>query len=842
MMLNIGDIVDNRYEIKSRIGQGGMSCVFRAEDKILGREVALKVLKEEFSGDEEFVEHFKNEARAAARLTHPNIVAVYDIVDSGKYHYIAMELVEGITLKNYIAKKGVLTNKETIGIAIQAGEGIAEAHRNGIIHRDIKPQNIIISKDGKIKVADFGIAKAVSGDTLTNQSVIGSAHYIAPEQAKNGETDLRSDLYSLGITMYEMITGRVPYDGDNTVNIVLAHIQNAMIPPQVYNHDIYPALNDIILKATKKEPDERYQSAEELIDDLKQAVNNPDGHFVKLYGMSEPKEGTAAAEKASTESGLSGAEKKTSEASAAREGAETSDDKKVSEAIASAYDSEKGAGGKAEDNRPDEKAGTDGIISTRENSADTKKGEDALGDADSSQAAVKAAEAKKRLLTYGVVAAIVLVVVVAALIMIKKLGDKTAELYESEALLGNPTAEESESESEMDYTISIKGEDLMPDIIGMNVDEARAKLADLQMSMDSSAEDFSDIYPQGLIINQNPSSGEILPQGTTVYVTVSRGSVFGDLQNRTPEEAAEMLTKAGYTVENTILYDFSDVVPENMVCEYMLLDENGQIIEEKKEDENNNTENNTTENHNTDSSTGKISSEADKKAAMERNRRIAEIRKKAASVCLVLSLGKQEDYATMPVITGMTRAEANETLKALGVSIGKMTALNTPDYMRGQIAEQSVKPGDYVKKGSEVEVKLSVGEKSDIADGTEISYDNAEGSQGDGGNGKTSQEGELSDEYYYGSIDTSCVIGSQTGPGSLDNVRVGIRLKQSVDGADEYTQIAQPIPVSPGTRIPVSFKNIRGAFGVESGYVEVYNAETFEMYASFNISFKALDE
>ena len=249
-MLNIGDMLDNRYQILSRIGQGGMSYVYRAADTTLGREVAVKVLKEEFAEDAEFVERFKNEARSAAKLSHPNIVAVYDIVDSGELHYIVMELVEGITLKNYIAKKGVLTNKETIGIALQAAEGIAEAHRNGIIHRDIKPQNIIISKDGKIKVADFGIAKSVSGDTLNSQSVIGSAHYIAPEQAKSKQTDLRSDLYSLGISMYEMITGRVPYDGDNTVNIVLAHIQNAMVPPSVYNHDIYPALNDICLLYT----------------------------------------------------------------------------------------------------------------------------------------------------------------------------------------------------------------------------------------------------------------------------------------------------------------------------------------------------------------------------------------------------------------------------------------------------------------------------------------------------------------------------------------------------------------------------------------------------------------
>ena len=827
-MLNIGDIVDNRYKIKSRIGQGGMSYVFRAEDMTLGREIALKVLKEEFSGDEEFVERFKNEARAAAKLTHPNIVAVYDIVDSGDYHYIAMELVEGITLKNYIAKKGVLTNKETIGIALQAGEGIAEAHRNGIIHRDIKPQNIIISKDGKIKVADFGIAKAVSGDTLTNQSVIGSAHYIAPEQARNGQTDLRSDLYSLGITMYEMITGRVPYDGDNTVSIVLAHIQNAMVPPQVYNHDIYPALNDIIIKATKKEPEERYQSAEELIDDLKQAINNPEGHFVKLYDTVE-----SAASKAAASDNVQ--DKKTSQ--------NASDSVKDTVNAASsggAAISVSAASAKSGDSLRDESINQKDCTAEKGSSEEASAGDTCTASgnisesSENTQAALKAAEAKKRLLAYATVAGAVLIVGVAALVMIKRLGDKSAELAESSAASESMLSAEAESESNMDYTISIKGEDLMPDIIGINVDEARAKLAGQQMSMDSSAEDYSDVYPSGLIINQNPSSGEILPAGTTVYVTVSKGSVFDDIHNRTSEEASEMLSKAGYTVENTVLYDFSEVVPENLVCEYKLLDENGQIIEEKEDKDKE-------EKENKKDTPEKPDSAAEKNAVMERNKKIAEIRKKASSVCLVLSLGKKEDYVTMPVITGMTRAEADEELGELGISIGKVTALNTSDYVKGQIADQSIKAGSYVKKNSEIEVKLSVGENSNIADGTELANEHTDTTE-QKSTASESKSNELNSDYYYGSIDTSCTVGAPMGPGGSDHVRVGIRLRQNVEGADEYTQIAQPIPVAPGTKIPVSYKNIRGAYGVESGYVEVYNADTMEMYASFNISFHAADE
>lgn len=281
-MLDTGSVLDGRYTIESKIGQGGMSTVYRAADGKLGRNVAIKVLKEEFSADEEFVRKFRNEAQSVASLVHPNIVGAYDAVDEGSLHYIVMELVDGVSLKNYIQNRKVLSNDECIGIALQTAEGISAAHKAGIVHRDIKPQNIIISNDGKVKVADFGIAKAVTGETIST-AVLGSAHYISPEQAKNGNSDERSDIYSLGITMYEMITGRLPFDGENTVSVVMAHINNAMVPPKVYNSGIYGSLNDIILKCTRKNPRERYQTADELVSDLKECMEEPEGHFVSLY-------------------------------------------------------------------------------------------------------------------------------------------------------------------------------------------------------------------------------------------------------------------------------------------------------------------------------------------------------------------------------------------------------------------------------------------------------------------------------------------------------------------------------------------------------------------------------
>ena len=273
-MLKPGTYLQNRYEILEKIGSGGMSDVYKAKCHKLNRMVAIKVLKEEFAFDKAFIDKFKMEPQAAARLSHPNIVSVYDVVEEDALHYIVMELIEGITLKNYIDKKGCLENKEAIGIAIQVASGIAAAHSHHIVHRDIKPQNIIISRDGKVKVADFGIAKAVSAQTM-NASAVGSVHYISPEQARGGYCDERSDIYSFGITLYEMAAGKVPFEGDNTVAVALAHLEDPVVPPTEYNPDIWPGLEQIILKCTQKKPDMRYASMEDVIADLRRVLVDP---------------------------------------------------------------------------------------------------------------------------------------------------------------------------------------------------------------------------------------------------------------------------------------------------------------------------------------------------------------------------------------------------------------------------------------------------------------------------------------------------------------------------------------------------------------------------------------
>ena len=280
-MLNVGMFLADRYEILGKVGAGGMSDVYKAKDHILSRIVAIKVLKSEFSEDRTFVTKFRTEAQSAAVLEHPNIVNIYDVGSEDGLYYIVMEYVEGITLKTYIEKKGQLSFKESASIAIQVARGIEAAHGKNIIHRDIKPQNIMISTDGKVKVTDFGIAKAASSNTISSD-VMGSVHYASPEQARNGFIDARSDVYSLGIVMYEMITGRVPFDGDTTVAVAIQHLQEEIVKPSVYAPNIPVSFEGIILKCTQKTPDRRYQSMAELLNDLRHALTNPNENFVVI--------------------------------------------------------------------------------------------------------------------------------------------------------------------------------------------------------------------------------------------------------------------------------------------------------------------------------------------------------------------------------------------------------------------------------------------------------------------------------------------------------------------------------------------------------------------------------
>ncbi|NLI59976.1 MAG: Stk1 family PASTA domain-containing Ser/Thr kinase [Clostridiales bacterium] len=279
----LGKILGGRYELIEKVGAGGMAIVYKARCHLLNRYVAVKVLRPELVEDENFVQRFKRESQAAASLSHHNIVNVYDVGQEDDIYYIVMEYICGKTLKQFVREKGKLESEEAIRIALQIGNALEHAHKNGIIHRDIKPQNILIGDDYTIKVADFGIARAVTSSTITlaGSNVVGSVHYFSPEQARGGYIDAKSDLYSLGIVLYEMVTGTLPFEGDTAVSIAIKHIQENVKPPEEVNPEIYKSLQAIIRKAIEKQPERRYQSAREMNKDLKRALEEPNGDFVK---------------------------------------------------------------------------------------------------------------------------------------------------------------------------------------------------------------------------------------------------------------------------------------------------------------------------------------------------------------------------------------------------------------------------------------------------------------------------------------------------------------------------------------------------------------------------------
>lgn len=278
----VGKTLGARYEILKEIGEGGMATVYKARCKLLNRYVAVKVLKNEYSRDLEFVKRFRAEAQSAASLTHPNIVSVYDVGEENGINYIVMELLEGDTLKDEIEKKGKLPSDVVLKYASQIASALEAAHNSKIVHRDIKPQNIVLTSNNIAKVTDFGIAKMSSKDTITSaSSTMGSVHYFSPEHAKGCYTDEKSDIYSLGVVMYEMATGKLPFNADTPVTVALKQIQEEPVPPKDVEPSVSLALNDIILKAMAKKPSDRYQSASAMLDDIFAAINNPSHIFYK---------------------------------------------------------------------------------------------------------------------------------------------------------------------------------------------------------------------------------------------------------------------------------------------------------------------------------------------------------------------------------------------------------------------------------------------------------------------------------------------------------------------------------------------------------------------------------
>ncbi|MEI3191614.1 MAG: Stk1 family PASTA domain-containing Ser/Thr kinase [Lachnospiraceae bacterium] len=462
-MIKTGTILGDRYEILEKIGTGGMAEVFKGKDHKLNRYVAVKVLKEEFRDNDGFVKKFKEEAQAAAGLAHPNIVNVYDVGDENGIYYIVMELVEGITLKNYIERKGRLTIKEATSIAIQVSAGLEVAHNNHIVHRDIKPQNIIISREGKVKVTDFGIAKATTSQTTTS-SAMGSVHYASPEQARGGYVDHRSDIYSLGIVMYEMVTGRVPFDGETAVTVAVKHLQEQMVPPSKYCPEIPYSLEQIIKKCTEKSPDRRYQDIGDLMADLKQSLVDPDGDFVQMVDLDEQAKtvimtkGTTSKVKESRRVNLS----------------------------------------KDEDEDED----------------DEEEDEDSEDDEDDEELSPTV----ERAMTIAGVVLAVIIVIIMLLLFSKVLGiGKKSNTDTSDSQQTEQSADEEDDSSSASQGNTVN----MPSLLGKTYAEARTVLEELGLKIERGESEKSNQYSAGQIIAQSEESGNSVKVGTTVTVTLA---------------------------------------------------------------------------------------------------------------------------------------------------------------------------------------------------------------------------------------------------------------------------------------------------------------------------------
>lgn len=532
-MIKIGMIIGDRYEILEKIGTGGMSDVYKAKDHKLNRFVAVKVLKQEFSENANFVSKFRIEAQAAAGLMHPNIVNVYDVGEESGIYYIVMELVEGITLKKYIEKKARLSVKEAVSIAIQVSMGIEAAHNNHIIHRDIKPQNIIISKEGKVKVTDFGIAKAATSNTITS-NVMGSVHYTSPEQARGGYSDEKSDIYSLGVTMFEMLTGRVPFNGETTVAIAIKHIQEEMPSPREYVSEIPVSVEQIVFKCCQKSPDRRYQSMGELITDLKRSLMTPDEDFVKVVDPDED-----GSTKMISDSEMERIKKQSHKRDAMDEAMHLRTEKEVKRsAQKSAKQSAKKPVKKTYvvEEEPETDDEDDEYEYVYEYEYEYENDDEDDDDEEDEY------EPKMERITtiLAVIAAILIGCIVLFLV------GRAVGVFD----FGKETETEEEQEEE-------KPKVEMITVVGKNVDEVKVSLLNIGLTPEIEYQESTE-YDQGIVMKASVKPGEMIEEGSNVVLTVSAGSEgieVPDVVGMTEAEGTVELGKKDFVVNKTEGYD-----------------------------------------------------------------------------------------------------------------------------------------------------------------------------------------------------------------------------------------------------------------------------------------------
>lgn len=555
-----------RYEIVELIGRGGMAYVYKARDLKLNRYVAVKVLREEYTENEQFIKKFDRESQAVACLSHPNIVGVYDVGVQDNIYYIIMEYIDGITLKQYLMRKGRLDYTEATRFVMDISNALRCAHENKIIHRDIKPHNILLTRDLVPKVADFGIARAITSSTvtMTNQTM-GSVHYISPEQAKGGFVDERSDLYSLGILYYELLTGKLPFDEENTVTIAIKHIQEEIVPPKLLEPKIPERVNQIVVKLTQKKPDERYQNTDELMEDLEAVLENTS--FAAGDGNHLGNDTHIIRE------GLFHVENTGSHATV----------------------------------HPEEEDDDEYYYETPKETAARKK--------------------KRKIILISVFAAVAILAM--GVMAYAFFSGKTVQV---------------------------------PEIKGKTTAEAKTTLEKLDLVLEIEKEVYNAEVAAGLIITQNPESGQELQSGKTVKVTVSKGVKTGTIPSvigLSETEAVKAIEAANFVVGETNR-EYNSSYNADIVFQM-------------------NPNANTTANE-------------------------------GSKVTLYVSKG--ENLITVPSVIGQTEADAKSTITNAELTVGAITHETSADYSKGMVMKQSPTDGNKVAKGSEVAIVVSSGKKS----------------------------------------------------------------------------------------------------------------------------------
>ena len=682
-MLKEGIFLGKRYEILERIGSGGMADVYKGKDHKLNRFVAVKVLKSDYRSDEVFIQKFLSEAQAAAGLMHPNVVNVYDVGQDRGLYYMVMELVEGISLKDYIEKKGQLSAKETISISIQMVTGIQAAHNQHIIHRDIKPQNIIISKDGKVKVTDFGIARATTSTNTISTNVMGSVHYTSPEQARGGIVDEKSDIYSAGITMYEMITGHVPFDGDSTVAVAIKHLREEIKSPSEEVPDIPYSLECIIMKCTQKNTTMRYQNCQELINDLKRSLVDPNGNFVNIPGYVGGDATVVMSE---------------DELRRVQDQSYDQDD----------YDDDD-YGDDYDNDYDDDYDDDDYDQSDYDDDDYDDRAYDSRQRRDGKNGRKNGVDPNTRKIMKILLVVAIAVFAIGTIFVI----GQAAGMFKS-----NPKVTDEKGKAQV----------TVPDILGMTVEEATETLNKKGLGLSIAERAYSDKYEKGEIMEQKTAANKKVDKNTEIQVVVSNGEeiltvAVPDVSGQSESAAQKTLEDANLVVDSESKYDdhieagkvistdpAAGMEVEEGTHEKMYVSMGVEKVEVPQ------ITGITSEEAQAalaavgligGSVTEEYSEEYDAGYVISQGKSAGSKLEKGSAVDYVVSKGSSK--VEVPDLYGMTMAEAQQALSDLGLVSGAVTSGGHSDLPEGQVMSQTIAPGSHVDRGTAIDFQTSDG-------------------------------------------------------------------------------------------------------------------------------------